>query len=57
MTASTTMVAGPVNHVPPSVQQELYQLVVGLDGTYHFPHGQDVYWHLLNTLNQHFKTL
>lgn len=55
MTSSTTLVPGPVNSVPPSVQQQLWQLVTKLDAEYHFVHGQDVYWHLLTTLNQHFK--
>ena len=57
MDTSPDLEVGAANTVPQSVQVELYRFVKQLDDQYNFPHGLDIYYHLLSALNQYFKKL
>lgn len=57
MEISPELEVGCDNRVPQPVQAQLYKFVKSVDDTYNFPHGLDVYYHLLSALNQYFKQL
>lgn len=57
MDVSDNLEVGVANAVPKPAQVELYKFVKSLDDQYNFPHGLDVYYHLLSALNQYFRKL
>ena len=55
MKSSNQLQPGNVNRITPELQLELYKFVKLADQVYEWPNGLDVYYHMLNTLNEHIK--